>query len=66
MEFVSPHDTTRDLNTGNGGETLLQFRMLDNVLGSVEIPRLEEWEFVVDEDFLLTIGDDEPDTFKEA
>lgn len=27
---------------------------------------MEEWEFVVDEDFLLTIGDDEPDTFKEA
>lgn len=66
MEFVKPPDTTRDLDTSHDGETLLQFKMLDIVLGSVEIPRLVEWEFVVNEDFLLTIGDDEPDTFKEA
>lgn len=42
------------------------FMALDNVLGPVEIPGLAEQEFVVNEELLLTSGDDEPTSLEEA
>lgn len=45
---------------------MIRFRTLDNVLESMEIPGLTEWEFVVVEELLIIIGDYESTTFKEA
>lgn len=66
VEFVSLPDTTLDLDADHDNEMSLQFRTLDNVLESMEIPGLTEWEFVVVEELLIIIGDYESTTFKEA
>jgi hypothetical protein len=65
VEFVSPPCTT-NLDVDHDGAMLLRFRMLDNVLGLMGIPSLMKQEFMVDEDLLITTGDDEPTTFEEA
>lgn len=58
------HLTTPDLDADHNGETPLRFKTLDNVLRLVKIPGLGE--FLVDEDLLLTIDDDDPTMFEEA
>lgn len=57
QKFVSPPGTTLDLDADHDNEMSLRFRTLDYVLESMEIPGLTEWEFVVDEELLIIIGD---------
>ena len=63
---MSPLDATLDLDADHDCETPLQFRMVENMLGLVEILGLAWWEFMVDEDLLPITSDDELAMFVEA
>jgi hypothetical protein len=66
VELLSPLDVDLDLDDNHDDLVPLRFRALDNALGPVEIPGLAEHDFMVDEEILLVIGDNEPAMFEEA
>ena len=63
VEFCTPPSGEQDLDADHDDGALLQFRRLENVLGSAHTPGLAER--VLNEDLLLVMGD-EPATFAEA